>query len=102
MDTQLTYEVIGGSLGAIAVLIGLIGATRQQSKNKKKALSEQQTLTNKVASLSQENKNFVEALTLAKSAVNDFEVRLNQSTQNIKDKEKQRKKLEKAVDDFAV
>ena len=36
MDTQLTYEIVGGALGGIAIVIGVIGATRQKSLKTKK------------------------------------------------------------------
>ena len=94
LDTGLTYEIIGGTLGAIAILIGLIGANRQRVLTTKKTESEQTKLKAQLESLTQENQNFVEALTFAKSAVNDFEKRLEQSTQDLKRKEKASKKLE--------
>ena len=71
MDTQLTYELVGGALGGIAIVIGIIGASRQKSLTAKKEASVQNKLTTQVEQLTLENETFTEALMLAKSAVND-------------------------------
>ena len=79
MDTQLTYEIVGGALGGIAIVIGVIGATRQKSLKTKKAESAQSQLTTQIEQLTLENKTFTEALMLAISAVNDLEQQLSEA-----------------------
>ncbi|MEO1790636.1 MAG: hypothetical protein AAFR25_00250, partial [Cyanobacteria bacterium J06629_19] len=97
MDTQLTYEIVGGALGGIAIVIGVIGATRQKSLKTKKAESAQSQLTRQIEQLTLENKTFTEALVLAKSAVNDLEQQLTEAKKKFKGEEKQRQHLDKSI-----
>ncbi len=97
MNTELTYEIIGGTLGAIAILIGLVGANRQKGLTWKKAESEKIQLAVQIEALTKENQTFTEALALAKSAVDDFEQQLNQANKTLKEKENRSQSLDQTI-----
>lgn len=72
MNTELTYELVGGGMAVLALLIGLRGTRSQKRLNAEKS-ELQTTLKAQITQLTQENETFTEALGLAKGAVTALE-----------------------------